>query len=86
MSEKAKVDKLTKGLYAGGMFSALALFGLSVFGYRQRIKKNRIAREKQEAIYQQEIEHKQKELTSRDPALGAKEYLYPGTHGKLGKY
>ncbi|MDT0621612.1 tetratricopeptide repeat protein [Croceitalea vernalis] len=65
LNEKAKVDKLTKGLYAGGMTSALALFGLSVFGYRQRIKKNRIAREKQEEILKKEIEHKQKELTSQ---------------------
>ncbi len=65
LNEKAKVDKLTKGLYAGGMASALALFGLSVFGYRQRIKKNRIAREKQEEIYKQEIAHKKKELTSQ---------------------
>ncbi|MFX0556905.1 hypothetical protein ACOCEA_08905 [Maribacter sp. CXY002] len=63
--EKAKVDKLTKGLYAGGMASALALFGISVFGYRQRIKKNRIEREKQEEIYKQEIEHKKKELASQ---------------------
>jgi tetratricopeptide (TPR) repeat protein len=65
LNEKAKVDKLTKGLYAGGMASALALFGLSVFGYRQRIKKNRIAREKQEEIYRQEIAHKKKELASQ---------------------
>ncbi len=65
LNEKAKVDKLTKGLYAGGMASTLALFGLSVFGYRQRIKKNKIAREKQEEIYKQEIEHKKKELTSQ---------------------
>ncbi|MFD2585527.1 tetratricopeptide repeat protein [Croceitalea marina] len=65
LNEKAKVDKLTKGLYGGGMVSALALFGLSVFGYRQRIKKNKIAREKQEEIYKQEIEHKKKELTSQ---------------------
>ncbi|MFH6603941.1 tetratricopeptide repeat protein [Maribacter algicola] len=65
LNEKAKVDKLTKGLYAGGMASALALFGLSVFGYRQRIKKNRIARKKQEEIYKQEIAHKKKELASQ---------------------
>ncbi|NKI32387.1 tetratricopeptide repeat protein [Croceivirga thetidis] len=65
LNEKAKVDKLTKGLYAGGMASALALFGLSVFGFRQRIKKNRIAREKQEEIYKQEIAHKKKELASQ---------------------
>ena len=65
LNEKARGEKLQKGLYAGGMASALALFGLSVFGFRQRIKKNRIAREKQEEIYKQEIEHKQKELASQ---------------------
>lgn len=65
LSEKAKVDKLTKGLYAGGMASTLALSGLLVFGFRQRIKKNRIAREKQEEIYKKEIEHKKKELASQ---------------------
>jgi len=36
-----------------------------VFSYRQRIKKNKIAREKQDEIYKQEIEHKKKELTSQ---------------------
>ena len=65
LNERAKVDKLTKGLYAGGMASALALSGLLVFGFRQRIKKNRIAREKQEEIYRKEIDHKKKELASQ---------------------
>ncbi|WP_165395217.1 tetratricopeptide repeat protein [Flagellimonas allohymeniacidonis] len=65
LNEKAKVDKLTKGIYAGGMASALALSGLLVFGFRQRIKKNQIAREKQEEIYKQEIAHKKKELASQ---------------------
>ncbi|PIB25782.1 tetratricopeptide repeat protein [Maribacter sp. 4G9] len=65
LNEKAKVDQLTKGLYAGGMFTFVTVSGLLFFGFRQRMKKNRIAREKQEAIYQQEIEHKQKELASQ---------------------
>jgi tetratricopeptide (TPR) repeat protein len=65
LNAKAKVDQLTKGLYAGGMASALALSGLLVFGYRQKMKKNKIAREKQEEIYKQEIAHKKKELTSQ---------------------
>jgi len=65
LNEKAKVDKLTKGLYAGGMFTFLTVSGLLFFSFRQRIKKNRIAREKQEEIYKQEIEHKKKELTSQ---------------------
>ena len=65
LSEKAKNDKLKKGLYAGGMVSALALSGLLFFGFRQRMKKNRIARSRQEEIYRQEIAHKRKELASQ---------------------
>jgi tetratricopeptide (TPR) repeat protein/DNA-binding CsgD family transcriptional regulator len=65
LNAQAKVDQLTKGLYAGGMASALALSGLMVFGFRQRIKKNKIAREKQEEIYKQEIAHKKKELATQ---------------------
>ncbi len=65
LNEKARADRLKKGLYSGGMVSVLALSGLLVFGFRQRIKKNKIAREKQEEIYKQEIAHKKKELTSQ---------------------
>jgi len=65
LNEKAKVDKLTKGLYAGGMFTFISVSGLLFFGFRQRMKRNRIAREKQEAIYRQEIAHKKKELASQ---------------------
>ncbi|WP_405382351.1 tetratricopeptide repeat protein [Maribacter sp. LLG6340-A2] len=65
LHEKAKVYKLTKGLYAGGMFTFVAVSGLLYFGFKQRMKKNKIAREKQEAIYKQEIEHKKKELASQ---------------------
>ena len=65
LNARAEVDRLTKGLYAGGMFSFLAISGGLFFGFRQRMKKNRIAREKQEAIYRQEIEHKKKELASQ---------------------
>ena len=65
LNEKARADQLTKGLYAGGAVAAAALSGLLFFGFRQRMKKNRISREKQEEIYKQEIEHKKKELTSQ---------------------
>ncbi|MDT0607654.1 tetratricopeptide repeat protein [Croceitalea rosinachiae] len=65
LNEKAKNDKLTKGLYAGGAISGLALSGLLFFGFRQRMKKNKVEREKQEEILKKEIEHKQKELTSQ---------------------
>ncbi len=65
LNEKSRADNLKKGLYAGGMASGLVFSGLLFFGFRQRMKKNKIEREKKEAIYQQEIEHKQKELASQ---------------------
>lgn len=65
LNEKGKVEKLTKGLYAGGMFTFVAVSGLLFFGFRQRMKKNRLEREKQEALYKKEIEYKQKELASQ---------------------
>ncbi|MCB4808350.1 tetratricopeptide repeat protein [Tamlana sp. 62-3] len=65
LNVQAENDKLIKTLYAIGMFSFLAIAGLLYFGFKQRIKKNKLAREKQEEIYKQEIEFKQKELASQ---------------------
>jgi len=65
LNTRAKNDKLTKTLYGIGMFSFITISGLIYFGFKQRIKKNLIEREKQEAIYKQEIEFKQKELASQ---------------------
>ena len=65
LNQEIHITKLRKVLYAGGMFTFVAVSGLLYFGFRQRMKKNRIAREKQEEIYKQEIEHKKKELTSQ---------------------
>lgn len=65
LNAQAENDKLTKTLYSVGMFSFIAIAGLFYFGFKQRIKKNEIAREKQEAIYKQEIEFKKKELASQ---------------------
>ena len=61
----AENAKLTKTIYGVGMFSFIAISGLVIFGFKQRMKKNRIAREKQEAILKQEIEFKKKELASQ---------------------
>ena len=47
------------------MFSFLTISGLLYFGFKQRLKKNKIEREKQEAIYKKEIEFKKKELASQ---------------------
>ncbi|NAS31844.1 tetratricopeptide repeat protein [Flavobacteriaceae bacterium R38] len=65
LNANAENDKLTKTLYGGGAVTGIALSGLLFFGFRQRMKKNKIAREKQEEIYKQEIAFKQKELASQ---------------------
>lgn len=65
LNQEVEISNLRKGLYAGGLASTLALSGLLVFGFRQRMKKNKVEREKQEEIYKQEIEYKKKELTSQ---------------------
>lgn len=65
LNQEVEISNLRKGLYAGGMFTFLAVSGLLYFGFKQRIKKNKIEREKQEAIYKQEIEFKKKELASQ---------------------
>jgi tetratricopeptide (TPR) repeat protein len=65
LNTQAENDKLTKTLYGIGMFSFLTIAGLLYFGFKQRIKKNKIEREKQEEIYKQEIAFKKKELTSQ---------------------
>jgi tetratricopeptide (TPR) repeat protein len=85
LNEEAKNDKLTKTLYAGGMFSFLVLSGLLYFGFKQRIKKNKIEREKQEAIYKQEIAFKKKELASQTLHLVQKNTFIQELKENLGK-
>ena len=65
LSQQIVISTLRKKLYAGGMFTFVAVSVLLFFGFSQRIKKNKIAREKQEEIYRQEIEFKKKELASQ---------------------
>lgn len=65
LNVQAENDKLIKTLYGIGMFSFLSIAGLLYFGFKQRIKKNKIEREKQEEIYKQEIAFKKKELASQ---------------------
>lgn len=65
LNAQAKNDKLTKTIYGIGIISLLAIAGLLYFGFKQRLKKNKIERDKQEAIYKQEIAFKKKELASQ---------------------
>ncbi|WP_299335122.1 hypothetical protein [uncultured Psychroserpens sp.] len=65
LEKDVKLSKTQKTLYGIGMFSFLTIAGLLYFGFTQRIKKNKIEREKQEEFYKQEIEFKKKELASQ---------------------
>lgn len=65
LNKDVEISNLKMGLYAGGMFTFVVVSALLFFGFKQRIKKNKIEREKQEEIYKQEIEFKKKELASQ---------------------
>lgn len=65
LNEKTKVERLNKSIFAGGMGTFVMVSGLLFFGFRQRMKKNRIEQEKQIALYEKEIEYKKKELASQ---------------------
>jgi len=47
------------------MFSFIAIAGLIGFGFKQRMKKIKMERDKLNEIYQQEIEFKKQELASQ---------------------
>ncbi len=65
LEKDVSLSNTQKTLYGIGMVSFLVISGLLYFGFKQRIKKNRIAREKQEEMYKQEIAFKKKELASQ---------------------
>ena len=65
LEKRNKVQSLTKTLYGIGMFSLLAIGSLLYFGFKQKIKKNRIENEKKEELYKTELSFKKKELTSQ---------------------
>lgn len=64
LSAQAESDRLARAIYGIGMFSFLAISALLYFGFKQRIKRNKMEREKQEEIYKQELAFKKKELAS----------------------
>jgi tetratricopeptide (TPR) repeat protein len=65
LEKDISLSNTQKSLYGIGMFSFIAIAGLLYFGFKQRMKKNKMEREKQEEIYKQEIAFKKKELTSQ---------------------
>lgn len=65
LEKDISLSKLQKKIYAIGMISFLAIASLLYFGFKQKIKKDKIANQKQQEIYKQEIEFKKKELASQ---------------------
>ncbi len=65
LEKNVKVQNLKKTLYGIGMFSMFVIGGLLYFGFNQKLKKNRLATEKQQEIYASELAFKKKELTSQ---------------------
>ncbi len=68
LEQKAKVSNLQKLLLAGGFTLSLIAIGLGFYGFRQKIKRNRLEKEKLDA----ELEFKKKELTTHALQLAKK--------------
>ena len=65
LNEKSRADRLSMSLFGGAAVFFIALSGALYFGFTQRMRKNKVEREKQEELYLKEIEHKKKELASQ---------------------
>lgn len=65
LNAQTEKDRLTKMLYGIGITALFIIGLLMIYGFKQRLKKNEIARKKQEEIYQKEIAYKKKELASQ---------------------
>lgn len=65
LDAEAKASRLSATLYGTGMLSFIVISGLLYFGFRQRMKKNQLERERQETILKTELAFKKKELTSQ---------------------
>lgn len=65
LDAEAKASRLSATLYGTGMVSFIAISGLLYFGFRQRMKRLQIERERQETILKTELAFKKKELTSQ---------------------
>ncbi len=68
LEQKNKVSKLQKSLLTGGLFLALGFIAFGFYGFRQRIKRNKLEKEKVDA----ELTFKRKELTTHALHLAKK--------------
>lgn len=65
LNAEAKANRTTRLVYGLGMISIILVSVLTVVAYRQKMKKEALERQQQEARYQQEIAYKKKQLTSQ---------------------
>lgn len=65
LNQEIEISNLNKSLYGIGLISMISIAGLILLVYKQRIKRNRLAYEKQQAIYKHELNFKQRELASQ---------------------
>jgi tetratricopeptide (TPR) repeat protein len=68
LEQKAKTSKLQKFILGGGLLLSLAIVGFGFYGFRQRIKRNKVEKEKLD----NELAFKKKELTTHALHLAKK--------------
>ncbi len=68
LEEKEKVNKLQKSLLGGGLLLATGLIGIGFYGFRQKIKRTKLEKEKVDA----QLTFKKKELTTHALHLAKK--------------
>ena len=68
LEEKEKVSALQKSLLGGGLLLSLALVGFGFYGFKQKIARNKLEKEKVDA----ELDYKKKELTTHALHLAKK--------------
>ena len=68
LEEKARANTLQRTLLAVGLIFVIIFFGLGIFGLKQKVKRNKLEKEKLDA----ELEFKKKELTTHALNLARK--------------
>ncbi len=86
LEEQNRVAQLKQNGLMAGILALITIFGALIFALRQRLSKNRIAREKVEqelAFNQKELTFKQKELTAYALQIAQKNEVLEGVKTKV---
>ncbi len=78
LGQEAEISKLQKLLLGGGLGLSLLVIGIGFYGYRQKIKRSQLAKEKLDA----ELAFKKKELTTHALHLAKKNEVLEGLKQK----